>query len=94
MCRRYAPTAHQGHGYATEAIECLLDFVFDRLGKHRVAAVTDAENRPAASLFRRLGFRQEAHFIEHVWFKGAWGSEFVFALLRREWEQRRTRNCT
>jgi RimJ/RimL family protein N-acetyltransferase len=86
--------AHQGRGYATEAIECLLGFVFGRLGKHRVAAVTDAENRPAASLLRRLGFRQEAHFIEHVWCKGAWGSEFVFALLRREWEQRRTNRCT
>jgi RimJ/RimL family protein N-acetyltransferase len=86
--------AHQGRGYASEAIECLLDFVFGRLGKHRVAAVTDADNHPAAALFRRLGFRQEAHFIEHVWFKGAWGSEFVFALLRREWEQRRTIRCT
>jgi RimJ/RimL family protein N-acetyltransferase len=53
------------------------------------AAVTDAENRSAASLFRRLGFRQEAHFVEHLWFKGRWGSEYVFALLRREWEQRR-----
>jgi RimJ/RimL family protein N-acetyltransferase len=86
--------AHQGRGYATEAIECLLGFVFGRLGKHRVAAVTDAENHRAASLLRRLGFRQEAHFIEHVWFKGAWGSEFVFALLRREWEQGRTNRCT
>ena len=86
--------AHQGRGYATEAIECLLGFVFGSLGKHRVAAVTDAENRPAASLFRRLGFRREAHLVEHVWFKGAWGSEFVFALLRREWEQDRARRCT
>jgi RimJ/RimL family protein N-acetyltransferase len=86
--------AHQGRGYATEAIECLLGFVFGRLGKHRVAAVTDAENRPAASLFRRLGFRREAHFVEHVWFKGAWASEFVFGLLRREWEQGRASRCT
>ena len=80
---------HQGHGYASEAIECLLGFVFGSLSKHRVTAVTDAENGPAANLFRRLGFREEAHFVEHVWFKGRWGSEFVFALLRREWEQRR-----
>jgi RimJ/RimL family protein N-acetyltransferase len=86
--------AHQGHGYATEAIECLLGFVFGSLGKHRVATITDAANRPAAALFRRLGFRQEAHFVEHVWFKGEWGSEFGFALLRREWEQRRTSRCT
>ena len=81
---------HQGHGYAGEAIECLLSLVFGSLGAHRVAAVTDAENRAAAALFTRLGFRREAHFVEHLWFKGRWGSEYVFALLRREWEQRRT----
>ena len=81
--------SHQGRGYATEALACLLDFIFRILGKHRISAVTDAENLPAAALFRRLGFRQEAHFVEHLWFKGQWGSEFVFALLRREWESRR-----
>jgi RimJ/RimL family protein N-acetyltransferase len=82
--------AHQGRGYATEAIECLLGFVFGSLGKHRVTAVTDAENRAAAALFRRSGFRLEAHFVEHVWLKGHWGSELMFALLRREWEQGRS----
>lgn len=79
---------HQGRGYATEALVCLLDFVFGTLGKHRVSAVTDAENCAAASLFRRLGFRQEAHFVEHRWYKGYWDSEFVFGLLRREWQLR------
>jgi len=81
--------AHQGHGYATEALECVLDFVFGRLGKHRASAVTDADNDRAAALLRRLGFRREGHFVEHVWFKGRWGSEFLFAMLRREWEAKR-----
>jgi RimJ/RimL family protein N-acetyltransferase len=78
----------QRRGYATEALDRLLVFVFDVLGKHRVSAVTDAENLAAAALFKRLGFRQEAHFVEHRWFKGHWDSEFVFGLLRREWELR------
>jgi RimJ/RimL family protein N-acetyltransferase len=78
--------SHQRQGYATEALGCVLDFVFGTLGKHRVSAVTDAENTAAASLFRRLGFRQEAHFVEHRWYKGYWDSEFLFAMLRREWE--------
>ena len=80
--------SHQGRGYATEALDCLLDFVFGTLGAHRVSAVTDADNAASAALFKRLGFRQEAHFIENMWFKGRWGSEFKFALLRREWELR------
>jgi RimJ/RimL family protein N-acetyltransferase len=78
--------AHQGRGLAAEAVGRVLRYVFEPLGKHRARAVTDAENLPAARLFRRLGFRQEAHFVEHVRFKGAWGSEFLFALLRREWQ--------
>jgi RimJ/RimL family protein N-acetyltransferase len=83
--------AHQGRGLATEALRCVLAYVFGALGKHRAFAVTDAENHAAAALFRRVGFRQEAHFVEHVWFKGGWGSEFVFAMLHREWQAGRNR---
>jgi RimJ/RimL family protein N-acetyltransferase len=79
---------YQGRGYAAEALGRVLEYVFDSLGKHRVSAVTDAENLTAAALFRRLGFRQEAQHIEHVWFKGTWGSEFLFAMLQQEWNAR------
>jgi RimJ/RimL family protein N-acetyltransferase len=88
-----APT-HQGRGLATEALGTVLEYLFDRLGKHRVFAVTDAKNDAAASLMRRLGFRQEAHYVEHVWFKGAWGNEYLFALLCREWQATRTKRGT
>jgi RimJ/RimL family protein N-acetyltransferase len=80
--------SHQGRGYATESLAGVIDYVFTRLEKHRVTAVTDAENAAAAALFLRLGFRREGHFTENVWFKGRWGSEFAFALLRTEWEKR------
>jgi len=77
--------AHQGRGLAAEAIGGVLRYAFDTLDKHRARATTDAANAPAAALFRRLGFRQEAHFIDHVRYKGAWCSEYQFALLQREW---------
>jgi RimJ/RimL family protein N-acetyltransferase len=79
---------HQGRGLASEAVATVLEYVFESLAKRRVWAVTDADNDAAARLFRRLGFRQEAHFVENVWFKGRLGSEFLFALLRREWAER------
>jgi len=75
----------QGRRFADEAVECLLEFVFGSLEMHRVFASVDVLNRSAVALCRRLGFRQEAHHVEHLWFKGQWGSEYVFALLRQEW---------
>jgi RimJ/RimL family protein N-acetyltransferase len=84
-----APTHHR-NGLATEALVSVLEYVFGRLGKHRVTAVTDADNLAAAALFRRLGFRQEAHFVKNVWFKGKWGSEYLFAMLGQEWDERLT----
>lgn len=80
-----SPT-YQGQGYATEALQTLLHFAFITLGMHRVVGIMGDENKASISLFRRLGFRQEAHHIEHHWHKGRWESEFVFALLKREWE--------
>ncbi len=79
--------AHQGNGYGTEALRGLLDVAFGTLGLHRVIAVTDALNAPAAALLERVGMRREAHFHENVSFKGAWGSEFLFAVLQREWTE-------
>jgi len=32
--------------------------------------------------------RREAHFIDNIFFKGAWGSEFLYAILEEEWASR------
>ncbi len=75
----------QGKGFGTEALGALLGFAFESFGLHRIIAVTDALNAPAAALLQRVGMRREGHFHENVFFKGAWGSEFLFAILEREW---------
>jgi RimJ/RimL family protein N-acetyltransferase len=76
---------HWGKGYATEAINRLLDYVFGELDKHRVIAVTDARNASAARLLERVGMRREGHFLRNIWFKGSWGDEYLYALLEHEW---------
>jgi RimJ/RimL family protein N-acetyltransferase len=82
-------TGYHGRGYGAEAVRALLDYAFRTLGLHRVVAVTDARNDAAARLLQRIGMRREAHFIQNVWYKGAWGDEFSFAMLREEWLARR-----
>ncbi|NOK35898.1 N-acetyltransferase [Corallococcus exercitus] len=79
---------HQGQGLGTEAVKALLGYLFGTLSLHRVFAVTDAKNTAAAMLLERLGMRREGHFLENIFFKGAWGDEFHYALLAREWSSR------
>lgn len=80
----FAPSA-QRQGYATEALHAVLRHLFERLEKHRVLASTDPRNARVIALLRRLGLRQEAHFVESLWFKGEWADDLIFAMLRREW---------
>ncbi len=77
---------HWGHGYALEAVGRLLEYLFDDLSLHQVVAETDVENIPSVRLLESIGFNLEAHHIESVWFKGAYSSEYHYALLCREWE--------
>lgn len=77
--------AWQRQGYAHEAACRLLEYLFSQLHLHRVTAVCDDANYPSIAVLERLGLRREAHLIENVWFKGAWGSEYHYAILEREW---------
>jgi aminoglycoside 6'-N-acetyltransferase len=79
--------AHWGHGYATEAVRRLIAYLFGDLGLHRVYANCDVENLAAVRTLEQLGLRREAHFVENLWFKGRWSSEYWYALLAGEWGQ-------
>jgi aminoglycoside 6'-N-acetyltransferase len=78
-----------GKGYAAEAAAATLDLAFDTLGIHRVRAELDPRNDASVVLCRRLGMREEAHFVQDLWFKGEWADTGVYAILASEWEQRR-----
>jgi RimJ/RimL family protein N-acetyltransferase len=77
-----------GNGYMTEAASAVLDIAFGRLALHRVRAVLDPRNSASVALCLRLGMRAEAHYVEDLWFKGAWGDTAIYAILDREWTAR------
>ena len=80
---------HQGHGYATEAVSAIMNFVFTEFNIHRIQATCDCKNQGSIKLLERLGMRQEGHFIENIFFKGAWGDEYSYAILKAEWKQQK-----
>jgi RimJ/RimL family protein N-acetyltransferase len=46
------------------------------------------------ALCKRLGMREEAHFVEDLWFKGAWGDTGIYAILDREWDASHSRSAS
>lgn len=80
----FHPDFH-GHGYGTEAAAVLLRLGFEHLKLHRLIGRCDARNTASAALMRRLGMRQEAHFVRNEFYKGEWADELVFAMLEDEW---------
>ena len=77
--------AHQGKGYATEALRAIIEHLFKVLYKHRIHASLDPRNTASAQLMERLGFRKQAHFKQSYYFKGAWTDDVVYGLLASEW---------
>ena len=74
--------AHQGKGYATEAVTRVIAYAFQRLGVETVFAIADARNDASIALLERIGMRRTA--TEHVRFKGAWCDEHTYELRGEE----------
>lgn len=83
----FHPEFH-GRGFAVEASVELLRLGFEQLGMHRIIARLDARNTGSVNLLKRLGLRQEAHFVKNEYLKGEWTDELVFAMLAEEWDKR------
>ena len=81
----FHPDFH-GRGYATEAAAAVLRLGFGHFGMHRMIGRLDARNAGSAGVMKRLGMRQEAHFVSNEFLKGEWTDELVFAVLAEEWQ--------
>jgi RimJ/RimL family protein N-acetyltransferase len=75
----------QRRGFATEGARALLQLAFDAMDMRRVIARIDSRNTASAAVLIKLGMRHEAHLVENEWFKGEWGDEDDYAILRSEW---------
>lgn len=78
----------QKNGYAKETLTAIMEFLFSIDDFHRITEIVDVENIASISLLKSLGFKQEGHFIQNIFFNGKWGSEFQYAMLKAEWEKK------
>jgi RimJ/RimL family protein N-acetyltransferase len=79
---------NQKQGFATEALSCLLEVLFERVKLRRVIADVDVENPESCRLLERLGLKREGPMRQTLWFKGRWADEYHYAILREDWLRR------
>lgn len=75
----------QRRGYAREAVQALLHYVFDVEELRRVTGNCPTYNHASFRLMEKLGMRREAHMRQSRQWKGEWFDEYAYALLHEEW---------
>ncbi|QAY73677.1 N-acetyltransferase [Agromyces protaetiae] len=77
--------AHEGRGYATEAVQALIRYCFDELAIRRIVATSFLDNERSWRLMERAGMRRELHAVGDALHRsGRWLDSVGYAILREE----------
>ena len=68
-------------GYASEAVEKLIDMAFMELNLHRITAHVQEENLPSIRLLENLGFEKEGICRDYLYLHGSWKDHIQYSLL-------------
>jgi RimJ/RimL family protein N-acetyltransferase len=76
-----------GQGYATEAARALIEFAFRTHQAHRVFTYCEVDNAASMRVLEKAGMQREGLIRESDWIRGAWHDQYLYAILRRDWQQ-------
>ena len=82
-------SSQQGKGYATEAINLLLDYGFNTLNLNKIISDSFADNTAIVNLTLKLGFKQEGLLVGHYFHKGEFRDAIQFGLLRKDFNHKK-----
>lgn len=68
-------------GYATEAVEKLIDIAFSELNLHRLCAHVQENNHPSINLLHGLGFQKEGICRDYLRLNGSWTDHLQYSLI-------------
>jgi RimJ/RimL family protein N-acetyltransferase len=75
-------------GYAKEAIEIFLDYVFNTLNINKLMGDCFAENTREVENLKKRGFKSEGIWREHYYHKGKYRDSIQFTMLKSDYESR------
>jgi len=82
---------HWGKGYAVEALEALVEYLFDDLAVTRVFGMLHPDNPASAMVLERTGFLFEGHTKSSFWSGDEVSDDWIYGLTRPDWETWRDR---
>ncbi|GAF15803.1 LOW QUALITY PROTEIN: acetyltransferase [Bacillus sp. JCM 19046] len=74
-----------GKGYATEALQLLLDYAFLELNMHRIALRVFSFNEKAIHVYKKIGFIEEGRSRESIYRNGDWHDIIHMGILKEEY---------
>jgi [ribosomal protein S5]-alanine N-acetyltransferase len=75
-----------GQGYASEATQALIAYVFSHYDVTRLQARVFAENTASAKVMEKLNFRYEGMLRSLIYHRGQFKDVCMYSLLKTEWE--------
>ena len=75
--------SEQHKGFASEAIELLINYSFNQLNLHQLFANITADNTKSLELFKKLNFKKIGIKKEWIFSKGDFKDEILFQLINK-----------
>jgi len=75
-------SSSQGKGYATEAINLVLNYGFNTLNLNKITSDSFVDNKAIINLIIKLGFKQEGLLVKHYFHNGEFRNAVQYGLLR------------
>ena len=83
-----------GIGYAVEAAEAVVEYLFETVGVTRVEGMLHPDNPASAMVLERTGLLWEGHLRSSFWLGTDNSDDWVYGMTRPDWEAWRNRSRT
>lgn len=80
------PSQHWGKGYAVEAVEALIAYLFAGLNVTRVFGMLHPDNPASAMVLERCGMLFEGHTRSSFWVGDECSDDWIYGMTRPDWE--------
>lgn len=78
--------SEQSQGYMTEALQTIIQYVFEEINMHRITANYMPHNRKSGSVLKRLGFVVEGYARDYLLINGKWEDHVLTSLVNANWK--------